>query len=362
MKRNYGIDFLRLLSMFMVVVLHTLGDGGILPNTEPLSLKYWVAWTLEIACYCSVNCFALISGYVMSTSRHKISRILKLWLQTLFYTLLITVIFAILMPGAVSANAVISAVFPFTRAEYWYISAYFGMLFLVPLLNAAIEHTDKRVLGSALLSVFVLFCVFPTVLRTDPYLLNNGFSVLWLCLLYLAGGYIRKYGVADTVKTGYAWLTVFLMIAISLFSRFAAEYLSLYIPAIAKYKYALISYVSPTMTLMAVGLLILCGKIRFKPTAEKWIQTLSPAALGVYLFHTNELVWQHIIIGFSAGFANYSCILMVLLILLSALGIFSIGIVTDLLRIKLFKLLKIDSLCAAVERRYTKALDRSSIK
>lgn len=27
-KRNYGIDLLRMISMFMVVVLHVLGQGG----------------------------------------------------------------------------------------------------------------------------------------------------------------------------------------------------------------------------------------------------------------------------------------------------------------------------------------------
>lgn len=27
-RRNYGIDLLRLISMFMVCILHTLGKGG----------------------------------------------------------------------------------------------------------------------------------------------------------------------------------------------------------------------------------------------------------------------------------------------------------------------------------------------
>ena len=33
--RNYGIDLLRIVSMFMVVLLHTLGQGGILKSTVP---------------------------------------------------------------------------------------------------------------------------------------------------------------------------------------------------------------------------------------------------------------------------------------------------------------------------------------
>ena len=32
--RNYGIDFLRMISMIMIVMLHTLGHGGILRSVS----------------------------------------------------------------------------------------------------------------------------------------------------------------------------------------------------------------------------------------------------------------------------------------------------------------------------------------
>ena len=35
-QRNHGIDLLRMVSMFMVVVLHVLGQGGILAALLPL--------------------------------------------------------------------------------------------------------------------------------------------------------------------------------------------------------------------------------------------------------------------------------------------------------------------------------------
>lgn len=44
--RNYGIDALRILSMFMVLVLHVLGAGGVMENCEPFSISYVSAWTL----------------------------------------------------------------------------------------------------------------------------------------------------------------------------------------------------------------------------------------------------------------------------------------------------------------------------
>ena len=55
--RNWGVDLLRILSMFMVVVLHVLGQGGILVAQVPFDYGWVLCWTLESACFCAVNCF-----------------------------------------------------------------------------------------------------------------------------------------------------------------------------------------------------------------------------------------------------------------------------------------------------------------
>lgn len=83
-SRNYGIDLLRMLSMYMVCTLHTLGQGGILEATSEHSSQYCLAWLLEIAAYCAVDCFALISGYVGATARFRPINLLRLWLQAAF--------------------------------------------------------------------------------------------------------------------------------------------------------------------------------------------------------------------------------------------------------------------------------------
>ena len=62
--RNYGIDLLRIISMVMIQILHILGNGGILNASIGAPVRNNVAWFLEIASYCAVNCYALISGYV----------------------------------------------------------------------------------------------------------------------------------------------------------------------------------------------------------------------------------------------------------------------------------------------------------
>ena len=99
-KRVLGVDLLRILSMFFVVVLHTLGVGGALAALPPSSLRYWTLWALEALSYCAVNCMGLISGYVAAGRPHPLRRLRSLWLQVFFYSAVITLVFALLQPGS----------------------------------------------------------------------------------------------------------------------------------------------------------------------------------------------------------------------------------------------------------------------
>ena len=72
--RNYGIDFLRMISMIMIVMLHTLGHGGILRSVSFLSVHYQIAWLLEVIAFGAVNTYAMISGFVSVDSHFKCSR------------------------------------------------------------------------------------------------------------------------------------------------------------------------------------------------------------------------------------------------------------------------------------------------
>ena len=53
-ERNYGIDLLRVFSMFQVVILHVLGCGGILSKST--EANYLIGWLCEITMYSTVDC------------------------------------------------------------------------------------------------------------------------------------------------------------------------------------------------------------------------------------------------------------------------------------------------------------------
>lgn len=84
LSRNYGIDALRIVAMMLVLVLHLLAATHVLPLDNHDSASYRVGWLLEIASYCGVNCYALITGYVCCDGTFKYERVVTLWFQVIF--------------------------------------------------------------------------------------------------------------------------------------------------------------------------------------------------------------------------------------------------------------------------------------
>ena len=97
-ERNYGIELLRIVAMLAVCLLHILGQGGILAKTVKYSLRYELVWFMEIAAYCAVNCYALISGYVGVGSKYKYSKLGYICLQALFHIVWIFILSLFILP------------------------------------------------------------------------------------------------------------------------------------------------------------------------------------------------------------------------------------------------------------------------
>ncbi len=352
-KRNYGIDLLKIIIMFMVVLLHILDEGGVLSNTVKLSDKYWIAWFLECAAFCAVNCFAIISGFVMHNSTAKISRILALWLQIVFYSLITTCILWVADPSSVSINSIITAVFPITRKQYWYLSAYFGMYIFVPLLNLIIEKCERQILKRIFILIFIFMCVIPTGMHSDPYNLNSGYSTAWLCLLYLLGGYIEKYNILSKLKKMTSMFLFWISIIVSICFKALIEYCITYVLGnsinISFGGWGVISYLSPTIILAAVFLISYFSKLNFSwGGVERIIKLLSNASLGVYIIHCSPFVWNKVISDAAVPFLKYNCVIMGILVILCAFLIWLICSCIDIIRIYIFKLFRVEFVCKKI--------------
>lgn len=345
-KREYGIDALRMLSMFMVVVLHMLGNGGILDNAEFLSVNFSAVWFMETLAFCAVNCYGLISGYVGFGSKYRISGIVTLWLQVVFYTVGITVLFYFIKPEWVDFERIKMAVFPVMTYQYWYFSAYFGLFFLMPILNTAVENLKKRQIECVLISVVFLFCVLRMGFERDVFSTGDGYSLLWLGVLYLLGAYFKKY---QSLKrfSAKVWVMIYILCAVISWSfKLIALKFEFNIDS-----ELLIKYVSPTMLFAAIGLFGAFLNAQPKGKLKMVISKISPLTFSVYIIHVHPFVWRVMTykLTFLVGLPVYKLVLGVILV---SAGVFFVSIVIDSVRVYLFNTLKIKKRIMKIEDKF----------
>ena len=347
--RNYGIDLLRIVTMFMIVNLHVFWYGGILrsENLYFLSAKYNIVWILEIICYVAVNCYALISGFVGIESRYKYSNIVLLWLRVVFYSISLYLIGCIF--GIVDFNfkALVTFCFPVVNSKYWYFTAYFCLFFFMPILNSALENMEYKLLRNSIIMIIIIISVLPFIYAGDIFLTRNGSSFVWLMVLYLIGGFIKKYNLHNKFSNSSMIILFAFCIILELGSAYLTSYLDL--KGVTDFKFTLISYTSSTMLLSGISLLIIFSKLKVK-SWRKIISFLSPLCFSVYLIHEHEVFSKRFIVGRSATFLNYSTLKMLLYILITDIVIFVVCIFVDYFRELIFKKLKIKKRLSFIDK------------
>ena len=292
MKRNHGIDLLRITAMFFVTALHIIGIGGIITGSGLLSPQFLAAQFLRIAMLCAVNCYALISGFVGWDRKPKLSGLLLLWLRAVLFCLFATWFFS--RNHSLDYKTWLSALLPVTTGQYWYLSAYVGLFVLIPLLNLAVQKMPRRELTVTLCGILVLFSLLPISPLTDAFYLHDGYSALWLAVMYLLGGYLNKY---DVLSRFSPWRWALLYLGAVVFAWAPRMLVLWWRPHYWHDAYGniLIEYTSPTIVLAAVALLAIFSRLRLREDTGKLISRISGGAFGIYLTHAHPLVFRFLL-------------------------------------------------------------------
>lgn len=339
--RNVGIDLLRIVSMFLVLVLHMLGKGGVLNAVTPLSPQYHIVWFLEIAAYCAVNCYGLISGYTGYGSKFRYSSMIPLYATVLFYALGIRTAFAILRPELIGKADFFRALFPFAYDLYWYFTAYFCLFFFIPYLNRLIETLDKRQATRLVATLVGLFSLLPTLFHKDIFCTKDGYSTLWLAVLYLIGAYFKKYGIGAAGSKWRDLALYFGSVGGTFLLKLAIELISNHLWGSPKNGNILVNYCSPTILLAAVALLLLFSKLSFCSVGARLVAFFAPLSFSVYLIHVEPFVWTYWISGRFAPIAALSPAVLPFALLGCAGAIWLACSLVDFIRASLFKVLHI---------------------
>ncbi len=338
--RNYGIDLLRIVLMFLITLVHVLKRGGILEaSMHAPGPAFEVAWLMNAGALFSMDCFGLISGYVMSRSRYRLSRIFSLWLQVFCYSIGIELVFHFL-GFPVSAVEFVKSATPILSKQYWYATAYFGLFLLMPFVNILLRHLSQKGL-TLLCGICLTLFSLVTPIWHEPFSTNRGFSILWLMVLYVLGWYIGVCG--SKLKIGNK----------ALYALTAAGFLIIYLPIVTVSSTVFHSSVSPPVLLMAVCVLILASRAKPRGRLVRAVRALSPAAFGIYLIHLHPLIKEHVLLNRFAPLARLNPSLMALGAIGISLAICALCLMIDSVRIAAFKWFRVKRLCEWIDRKLT---------
>lgn len=341
-KRLSNIEALRILAMFMVVVLHYLDKGELLTKTtQPFTTASYVAWLVEGFAIVAVNVYVLITGYFMCNSSFKLSRIVKVICQVLWYSILIPVVLVLLgvvNVGDFGTYDFLQFIFPIHMLQYWFVTAYVVLMLFVPMLNAGIKALTQKqfLLVTCLLTAYEALpkSILPVKFLTD----NAGNNVLWVICLYLIGAYIRTYGI-PFFSTWKKSLLSYVAGALAMFA-------SLIVMRFVYFKFDAFGdninfgyhYNHILCIFAAVALFYTFLHIRIpEGTVSKVIVAVAPYTFGVYLLHEHLLLryewqkWLHVSPTENIGLFLANLIWKCLIVLI-------VGIVLDFVRAKVFDL------------------------
>lgn len=321
-QRAYGIDIARLTSMFMVVLLHNLGRGGVLDWTLD-SIRDLVYLAIENYAIVAVNVFALMSGYLSAGRPLKGRSIFSIWATACFWSTATALTgFAL---GQISKIELFTSPFPVSTAEYWYLNSFLLLQLMVPFLNCAIESLTSFQLGLASSALLIASTLF------ESTGLNEGYSTMWLAVLWLTGASIKrnKETIDKVVSTKRLFFVYLLLPLVVLYHQWNDVHVLQMNPL------RWLAYSNPYVATSSICLFILATRINV--SSEKLQQLLkqaSPLAFAVYTIDNSNWFYTIWLNGRLSWLLDRTTLIGVPLLILISLAFFVAFLTLELFRKK----------------------------
>ncbi|WEV73101.1 acyltransferase family protein [Bifidobacterium sp. ESL0790] len=293
--------------MLLIVATHFFYNSNWSIRTNSTNLSTWSSAlydSLYMTGQISVTLFVLISAYFLANSTSSpVPRATRLWIQVFFYSSVIVIISLVMhaairsTPVKLGARNIIAIFLPISMDNYWFMSAFFFLLFLGPFLNMVANTLNARS-TIVLLTVMVWITFMIDILDPELHYFSD---IAYLYTIYMIGVNIRHY--ADKLPRMRLWLALVIS-AVCFAVCVAGTYVIKNSPTLRD------QFLYPTNILVAgFGacpiLAVIAGSSIFLWLAQrpapmhtgifgKTVLLLASATFGVYLIHENDIVKHHL--------------------------------------------------------------------
>ena len=288
--RNSNIELLRIFAMFAIVMSHNVMCCKIDASKMPLCFNRVFLESMSLG-KLGVAIFVMITGYYMCKTTFKISRVINVVLQTLFYSISLFTIFVILDKLDFSFNKLAHSLFPIITNTYWFVTAYVLLLFVVPFINLIINRISLQKFRILVLVFAFWFSFAPTFLDFDAF--SFGGHISYFILFYLVGAYLRLYPDNLLSKKRNAVITIVSISLFMLLSIICIDYIGLnWISSLNGLNGKFYTVFSITVLILSASLLNFFANLN--PKHSKIINTAGKCTFGVYLIHTGLYITPNI--------------------------------------------------------------------
>lgn len=332
-ERKMNIELLRILSMLMILLHHYVAHGGLI-DIKGITINRFIGEFFYIGGKLGVVIFVLISGYFLIDSKFKIKKLLKLFFEVLFYSIIIYGILIISGNVEFSAEKFIKALLPISYNQYWFVTCYIGLYLFSPFINKLINNINKTQYKNLLVVCLISFVILPMLTPKGSGFYNE-FS--YFIFLYLISGYQKKYGFKFIDKKKKCVILMLSMTGLMLGVSVISTYMSQYISAFEK----AILYLdrSNSFTILTLALSIFGIFLRLNINKNKIISQLAKCSFAVYLIHDNvnfkNIMWNNI---FKTNhFIDKNPIILVIHIFTTAIAIYLFSTIIETIRVYLIE-------------------------
>lgn len=200
--RSSNLELYRIICMIMIVAHHYVMSVNAvfsesLESANSIFLSLFGAWGKT-----GINCFMMITGYFMCTSKITIKKFLKLMLQVYFYQIIIYLIFLIAGKETVSFQRIMVLLMPVWGFSKNFTSCFIAFWLTIPFLTALVQHLNKRQHELLLLLALTLY----TLLYQIPKFNVEYNYITWFGIIFFIASYIRLHPCPLLEKEDYAGL------------------------------------------------------------------------------------------------------------------------------------------------------------
>lgn len=309
-ERESNIELYRIIVMLLIIAHHYVVNSGLLGvNCGPIFENFISFKSIFLLIFgawgkIGINCFVLITGYFMCTSKITPKKFLKLFGTVIFYKLLIYLIFLATSYTPFSIKDLVYAVVPIISVASGFTEAYLLFFLTIPFLNILIKNlTEKQHLLLILLMSFI-YIFFGTL----PFFHVSMNYVSWFSVLYFIASYIRIYPKKIFSNTKFWGIATLISLTLSLVSIIAGIYIGQRIGRDLSHY-----FVSDSNTLLAVmvGLSSFMFFKNLKIKKSRAINTISSTCFGVLQIHANSdamrlWLWGSLLKTTNAYYSNYT--------------------------------------------------------